>query len=97
MTEGFDQFVAHDLDNLLAGRKSGQDFLPDRLGPDAVDKFLDHLEIDVGFKQRQPDFTQRLVNVLLGQLGLTAKALERALQFLLKILKHKGKKLFYQS
>ena len=87
--ESLDQFVAHDLDDLLAGRKRGQHFLAHGLGLDAVDQLLDHFEVDVGFEQREPDFAQRLANVFLAQPGLAAKALKRALQFFLKILEHK--------
>ena len=89
LAESLDQFVAHDLDDLLAGRKRGQHFLSHGLGLDAVDQLFDHFEVDVGLEQRQPDFAQRLGNVFFAQPGLAAKALERALQFFLKILEHK--------
>ena len=88
--EGLDQFIAHDLDDLLARRKRGQHFLPHGLGLYAVDQLFDHFEVDVGLEQRQPDFAQRLRNILLAQPGLAAKALKRALQFFLKILEHKS-------
>ena len=81
--EDLDQFVAHNLDDLLARRERGQHFLADRLGADLVDELLDHLEVDVGFEQRQANFAQCLVNVLFGELGLPAEALEGALKFFL--------------
>ena len=79
LAENLDEFVAHNLDDLLARGKRGQYVLADSLDPNLVNELLDHLEIDVGLEQRQPDLAQRLVNVLLGQPGLAAKALERAL------------------
>ncbi len=92
--ESLDQFVAHDLDDLLAGRKRGQHFLPHGLGLDTVDQLLDHFEVDVGFEQRQADFAQSLGDVFLAQPGLAAKRLEGALEFFLKILEHKRNDLF---
>ena len=89
LAESLDQFVAHNLDDLLARRKRGQHFLPHGFGLDAVNQLFDHFEVDVGFQQRQPDFAQRLRNVFLAQPGLAAKALKRALQFFLKILEHR--------
>ena len=58
--ESLDQFVAHDLDDLLAGRERGQHFLAHGFGLDAVDQLFDDFEVDVGFEQRQPNFAQRL-------------------------------------
>ena len=55
-----DQFVADNLDDLLARRKRGQHFLPDGLGLDAVDEVFDNFEVDVGLKQRQTNLFQRL-------------------------------------
>ncbi len=65
--EDLDQFVAQNLDDLLSGRKRGHHFLTDGLGADLVDQLLDDFEVDVGLEQRQPDFAERLVNVLLGE------------------------------
>ncbi len=38
--QSFDQFIAHDLDDLLARRKRGQHFLAHRLRLNAVDELL---------------------------------------------------------
>ena len=92
--ENLDQFVAHDLDDLLARRKRGHDFLADGLGLNLVDELLDDFEVDVGFEQREADFAQRLLDIFFGEDGLSAEGLERALQFFLKILKHRRKRLF---
>ena len=62
---------------------------PTAFSLNVVDKFLDHLEVDVGFQQRHADFLQRFVDVLLGERALSAQVLECALQFFLKILKHR--------
>jgi len=83
LAKNLDQFVAHNLDDLLARGERGQHFLADRLSANLVDELLDHLEVDVGLEQREADFAQRLVNVLLGELGLPAEGLEGALEFFL--------------
>ena len=62
-----DQFVADNLDDLLAGRKRRQHFLSDGLGLDAVDQLFDNFEVDVGFKQRQANLAQRLGDVFFGE------------------------------
>ena len=56
LAQDFDQFVMHDLDDLLRRRERRHHFLADGLCLDAVDKLLDHLEVDVGFQQRHADF-----------------------------------------
>ena len=81
--ENLDQFVAHDLDDLFAGRESGHNFLTDSLGANLVDELLDDLEVDVGFKQREANFAQRLVDVFFGERGLSAEGLKGALKFFL--------------
>ena len=49
-----DQFIADNLDDLLARRQRRRHLLADGLGLNVIDELLDDLEIDVGFKQRQP-------------------------------------------
>src|ERR1700680_1508352 len=97
VSERLDQLVADNLDDLLAWRKSCENFLADSFGLDAVDQLLDDFEVDVGFKQRQANLAQRLRNVLFGELGLSAKALERSLQFFLKILEHSLSRVYITS
>ena len=67
-----DHFVAHNLDDLLARGKRRQHFLPHGLCLDLVNEQLDHLEVNVGFQQRQPDLAQRLLDVFRGKRGLAA-------------------------
>ena len=55
LAEDLDQFIAHNLDDLLARRQRRQHFLADGLGLNVVDQLLDDFEVDVGLKQRQPD------------------------------------------
>ena len=76
------------------GERAVSHFLPDGLGLDLVDELLDDFEVDVGFEQRQPNFAQGLADVFVGEDGLSAQGLEGALQFFLKILKHRRKPLF---
>ena len=42
-------------------------------------EFLDDLEVDVGFKQRQANLAQGLLNVFFGERALAAQVLECAL------------------
>jgi len=92
--ESLDQFVAEDLDDLLAGRKGGHHLRSDGLCPDAVDEVFDYFEVDVGFQKRQTDLLQRLIDIFFGEDGLPAQSLEGALEFFLEVLEHKGKELF---
>ena len=92
--ESLDQFVAEDLDDLLAGRKGGHHLRSDGFGADAVDEVFDDLEIDVRFKQRQTNLLQRLIDIFFREDGLPAQGLEGALEFFLEVLEHKGKELF---
>ena len=76
------------------GESAVMHFLTDGLGANLVDELLDDLEVDVGLKQGEANFAQRLVDVLLGERGLSAEGLEGALEFFLKILKHGSEVLF---
>jgi len=64
-----------------AGERAGHDLLANRLLANVVDQFLDDLEVDIGLKQRQADFTQGFGDVLLAQFALAAEILECTLQF----------------
>ena len=79
--EQFSQLVAHDLDDLLVGRKLQQHFRPERLLADVSDEFVGDAEVDVAFQQRLADFAERAVEVLFGQLALAAQVFECALKF----------------
>ena len=88
--ENRDQFVAHDLDDLLRRRQRGHHFLAERLLADVLDELFDDVQVDVGFEQRHANFFERLADVFFGKGSLAAQVLERALQLICKILKHLG-------
>ena len=86
--EDLDQLLVNDLDDLLRGRKRGQDFLAHGLRFDVLDELLDHPEIDVGFKQRHADFAQRALHVFGREPAFAAQVLENPLQFIREVIKH---------
>ena len=73
------QFVTHDFDDLLVGRKLQQDFRAERFLADVRDEFVRDTQIDVGVEKRLANFAERRVQMLLGQLPLAAEILEGAL------------------
>ena len=88
-SERLHQLVAHDLDDLLGGRERSHHFLAERLLANVVNQFFDDFEVDIGFQQRQPNFAQRLLDVLFRQAALATQVLEGALQFFCEVLKHR--------
>src|SRR5271169_5328048 len=89
--EDGDQFVANDLDDLLGRRQRGHHFLAEGLLADVLDEFLDNVEVDVGFEQRQANFFEGVADVLFGQGALPAEVFEGTLERICKILKHLGR------
>ncbi len=83
------QFVAHNLDDLLVGRKLQQDFRAQRLLADVREQLVGHAHVDVAFQQRFADSRQRFVHVLLREFPLPAQVLENSLQLVCQILKHR--------
>ena len=86
--EDLDEFLVDDLDDLLGGRKRGQDFLAHGLRFDVLDELLDHPEIDVGFEQRHADFAQGALHVFGRELAFAAQVLENPLQFIREVVEH---------
>ena len=86
--KGLGQFVANNFHHLLVGRKLEHHFAAERLAADVGEQLVGHAEGHVAFEQRLADLRQRGVEMLLGQLSLPAKVLERALQLLGEVLKH---------
>ena len=80
--------VSDDLDDLLTGRQTLQDGLVHRLVADAIDERLDDLEVDVSFKQRQPDFSQRGLDMFGREPDLAAQRLENILNARAERLEH---------
>jgi hypothetical protein len=77
-----DEFIANNLDDLLGRRKRGHHGLADGLFADVLDQLLDDAQVDVGFKQGNADFAQRLADIFLGNCALAAKGLEGTLQLI---------------
>jgi hypothetical protein len=71
-----DEFVVDEFDDLLAGLDTEKDFLADRFVFDALNEIASDLEIDVGFKEGQPDFSEGIADVLLGDFAETPQVFE---------------------
>ncbi len=54
--EEIDEFVAYHLDQLLAGGEALEHFLADSFHADAVEEFLDRLEVYIGVEKCKPYF-----------------------------------------
>jgi len=74
--EKFDEFVVDDFDDLLAGLDAEKNILADGLVFDAVDEIASDLEIDIGFKEGQPDFAEGIADVFLGNFAESAQVFE---------------------
>ena len=74
------QLLVDDLHHLLAGREALQHLGAERALAHARDEVLDHLEVDVGLEQREPDLAHRARDRLLVQLPALAEVAERALE-----------------
>ena len=70
------EFLVHEADQRLSGRKAADDVLAKRLFPDRCDEILDDGQRDVGFQQRYAHFAQRLLDVRLGEARLAADLLD---------------------
>src|SRR3989442_2179020 len=88
LAEQLGQLVANNFHHLLVGRKLEHHFAAERLATDVGEQLVGNAEGHVAFEQRLADLRQRGVEVLLGQLSLSAEVLERALQLLGEALKH---------
>ena len=87
-TEHFRQFIADNLDHLLAGRKSSQDLLPHGLLLHLFNELLDNLEMNIGLQQRHANFAQRLFHVGGRQFSFAAQVFENPLQLVAQIVEH---------
>src|SRR5258708_4002666 len=77
-----------DLNDLLSGGNAAQHLFAERFLSYARDEFLRDLKVNVGFEQREPDLSQRVVDVLLGDRAMTAQVLENILQLIAELGKH---------
>src|SRR5205823_7029414 len=82
------QLVAHHFEDLLVGRKLQHHFAADGLLADVSEQLVGHTHVDVTFEQSFANFPERGVQVLFGELALSAQILEGSLQFLGEVLKH---------
>ena len=85
-----DQLVVDDFDQLLAGRQTGRDLLPQDLGLDPLDKVADDPKVHVGLEQRQTHFTQRLLDILFGQCSRPTHPAQDGVQFFAQRFKHRN-------
>jgi hypothetical protein len=71
-----DEFVVDEFNDLLAGLYAKQDFLADGLVFDAFNEIASDLEIDVGFKEGEPNFAEGIADVFLGNLAEAPQVFE---------------------
>ena len=64
------KLIGDELEDVLLGRQRAQDFLAERLFLDVLDEVANHLDVDVGFEQREPDLAQGLIDVGFGNPAL---------------------------
>ncbi len=65
----------HDADQRLSRRQRANHLLAQRPLAHARDEVLDDGQGDVGLEQREPDFAQRVLDVLVGEPRLPAQLL----------------------
>ena len=82
------QLVAHNFHHLLVGRKLQQHFRPERFFAHVGNEFVRHAQVHVRIKQRLANLGKRRVQMLLGQLSLSAEVLEGSLQLVCECFKH---------
>ncbi len=70
------ELAMDDADQGLPRRQRSDDLLADRLLLDDRDEIADHRQRDVGFEQREPNFAQRVLDVVVGEAGLAAQFLD---------------------
>ena len=85
-----DQFVADDLDDLLAGRERGEDFGADGLFANVFDEVADDVEVNVGFEQGDANLAESFGDVFFSERALAAEGLEDALEFVGEVFKHRS-------
>ena len=79
----------NDLDDLLRGRHALHDLHAERGLAHAIHEFLDDLEVDVGFKKRESDFTKSVLDIGFRELSATAEIAEHAGESVCQAFKHR--------
>ena len=72
--------IVDDLDHHLARRDAVQDFVPDGARAHGLDEVFDDRQRDIGLEQRDPDFTQRRLDIRLSQRAAPRDAVENAVE-----------------
>src|SRR6185437_2027617 len=86
--EEFGEFVTHDFDDLLIGRKLEQNFGAESFLANLGDEIVGDTKVHVAFEQGFTNFGEGGVEVLFGELALTAKIFESALEFFGECFEH---------
>ena len=84
------ELLGHDLHHLLAGVEPAYHLGPGAALAEVGRELLDHLEVDVGLEQRQPDLAHRQIDVALGERAAVAHLGERALQLVCERIEHRS-------
>jgi hypothetical protein len=90
LAEEFGQLITDNFYNLLIGRKLEKDFGAERFLADVSEQLFDDREAYVAIDHSFADLGEGFVEVLLGELSLTAEVLESALEFFGKVFEHLG-------
>ncbi len=93
--EHFGELVAHDFDDLLGGRESGEDFLTHGFDFDFFDELLYDFEVDVGFEKGHTDFAKSFFHVGGGEFAFAAHVFEDALELVGKVIEHDTSLMFW--
>jgi hypothetical protein len=75
-----EKFIAHDFDDLLIRRKLQKNLGTESFLADVLEDFIGNVNVDVAFEQRFPDFSEPGVQVLFGELSLSAQIFEGTLE-----------------
>ena len=76
------QLLVDDVDDLLHGSEALRNLSPQRLLLDRLDELADHLVVDVRFQEGQADLAEGLVQVLIRDGAVVAKAAEDPAQLI---------------
>jgi len=87
-TEDVGEFVADDLDDLLARIERLRQLETHGLLADSFDNGAGDSDVDVGLKQRRADLAQDLVDIAVGQAAFAAQLLEDAIKTIGQCVKH---------
>src|SRR5262249_60336764 len=89
-TEQCHQLGIDDLNDLLLGRETFQDLLPQGLAFNTVDEVFDHAEVDIGLQESQAHFAQSLLDILFRQLAMATQATKNSLKLSTKRFEDDG-------